>query len=462
MNRQNIDFEKFKNNIFYKDGKNEKTWEEAFIVVKLLTEYFNHNQFKEGDVVAINTNKDFHTYCAILACYIYGITFSPIRFQEINKSISIDKEININCFLSSSKSNFKKSTYIFDLLNEKKTNKLYKLEENQNSIAYILHSSGSTGKPKIIPISYKNLHSYINSVKEITTFDLGMTFAQTVELTFDLSIHDMFLCFHHGGSLVPLSTSIAKFAPRFINSLQVNNLMMVPSFLSAMEAVDITLDSVKNVFFCGEALSRKIAKQSLSLFPKASIFNFYGPTEATVAVSYFKLDINSIGDESIVPIGSSFSSTVFKLSDEGELLIGGEQVFNGYLGNIEKNPFTIINDCKYYKSGDICSFEEDNYKFKSRIDYQVKFRGYRIELEGVEALLNNKFKASFAAIGNNEISSNNYANIVIFYDNKNLIIEEIKNFLPKHLNGAVLKYIENIPRNTSGKIDRHYLKKVIS
>uniref|UniRef100_UPI004048DD43 AMP-binding protein n=1 Tax=Aliarcobacter sp. TaxID=2321116 RepID=UPI004048DD43 len=458
--KNKINFDIFKNNIFYKDGKNVKTWEDAHNIVKKLTNYFKEQGLKKGDIIAIDTNKDFFTYCSILSCYIYGITFAPLRFSEIKEDLKVCKDINISFFLSSSNNKLDEFILISSLL-EKEYSQIVQLEEDLDSIAYILHSSGSTGNPKVIPISYYNLHCYLQSVIEMSTIREKSTFAQTVELTFDLSIHDMFLSFYHGGSLVPLSGSIAKFAPRFINSLDINNLMIVPSFINAMNIGDIPLKSVENVYFCGEALGVKIAKKALEVFPNAKIYNFYGPTEATVAVSYFEVKYHNLGDDNIVPIGKPLSSSTLILSEENELLIGGNQVFNGYIGKTEKNPLTFVNNYKFYKSGDICSYDGENFRFVSRIDFQIKFRGYRIELEGVEAILGNNFKGSFGVIGFNETSPNNFSDLMIFYTDKNLSINDMKNSLPKHLNGATFDCIDIIPRNNSGKINRHELKRLI-
>lgn len=463
ITKNEIDFNKFRDNLFYKDGKNQKSWEEVHLIVKKLTNYFNECGLKQGDIIAIDTNKDFYTYCTILSCYIYGITFAPLRFSEIDEKLSVCSNININCFLSSTNKDLEEFVLISDLVEHlNKSNHVIQLEMDLNSIAYILHSSGSTGNPKVIPITYNNLHNYIQSVIDMSDIKSQSTFAQIVELTFDLSIHDMFLCFYKGGSLVPLSTSIARFAPRFIDSLKINNLMLVPSFITAMNASNITMNSVKNVFFCGEALGAKIAKKALELFPNAKIYNFYGPTEATVAVSYFEVTSNNIGESNIVPIGKPLSSSVLMLSDEHELLIGGKQVFNGYLGRTDKNSLLFIGDKKFYKSGDICSYDGENFKFVSRIDFQIKFRGYRIELEGIEVILGNKFNGSFGAIGFNETSTNSFTELMIFYSDKNLLISDMKNSLPKHLNGVTFKYVNSIPRNNSDKVDRYQLKRLIT
>jgi len=452
--------------VFFTDGKNTFSWNDAKNLVQDLTHYFYTTGIKQGDIVAIDAAKDFYTYASILACYCNGITFLPLIFEDIAKTKSIPDIINPKIYLSSTPKSIKDIdlTDIGSLLSGKNSGRSIKFlyDNTGENIAYIMQSSGSTGIPKVIPISYLNLDAYLLGIQEVAVFESGDVFAQAVSLTFDLSIHDMFLAFFNKGALVPLTTSFAKLAPRYIEKFNINNIMAVPSFFQQMYEDSFHMNNVDNIFFCGEALKVSTALKIRNMFPNARVFNLYGPTEATVAVSYFEIQDNLQDSSGIVPIGKALPRATIKLSTDSELLIGGDQLFRGYLGKDSKNVFVEDNGITLYRSGDLCGFDEKVFNFISRIDFQIKYRGYRIELEGVEAVLINSLAGDFGVIGGKEEAVGNFLELAIFYDQKDLSSTSIYSVLPKHLSSATLYYVNSIPRNNSGKIDRRKLRELLA
>lgn len=452
--------------IFFIDGHVKFSWSDAKKNIAALTHYFKDIKVSEDSIIAIDNNKDFYTYSVVLACYVNGLAFSPLNFVEINFSTSIPGIFTPHCFLTS-KIGIESNDYSFQSVQniiEKYKNTLpidLLFQPEGDRYAYVMQSSGSTGKQKAIPISYKNLDSYLDGVELITNFNATSIFAQTASLTFDLSIHDMFLCFRNRGGLLPLSASIAKLAPRFINEFKVEQIMAVPSFYELMGSAQTPMPMVKNVFLCGEALRRETANMAKLMFPNANIFNFYGPTEATVAISYFDIRDSSLDINSIVPIGRALPQSRLALTESGELLLGGKQIFEGYLNGSAENRFEHHRGHKFFKSGDLCRFDGNFYHFLGRIDFQIKYRGYRLELEGIEAILGNRFGGNFGAIGFNQSSPGNFTNLAIFYDQLNLITHVIFDALPDYLSGATLIYTSELPRNQSGKINRKALALLI-
>jgi D-alanine--poly(phosphoribitol) ligase subunit 1 len=440
-------------------------WNDAKKAVFTITNFFKSHKIKQGDIIAIDSNKDFYSYVTILACYCNGISFSPLNFDDLNKTKTIPDTYLPKLFLSTNLEHTINNPKIIHIESElKRFNSKNFIDFISkpigNSIAYIMQSSGSTGEPKVIPISYSNLESYLNAVEKITSFKKNSVFSQIVNLTFDLSIHDMFLCFRYQGSLLPLKYSFVKLAARFIQTFNVENIMLVPSFLDQLVNKQILIKSVRNLFFCGEALHKKTAILASRIFPNASLFNFYGPTETTVAITYFKISNAENISSEIVPIGNALPGSKVKLNKNNELLLYGPQVFSGYLNHNDKNPFYDINKL-YYLSGDKCTYDGDNFNFVSRVDFQIKYRGYRIELEGIEAILSNSLKGEFAAIGYNQIVPGNYWDLIIFFTNKDLIHNKIMQLLPAYLSNILTKNISHIPKNQNGKIDREALTSIV-
>lgn len=440
-------------------------WDEAKKAVFTITNFFKFHKIKQGDIIAIDSIKDFYSYVTILACYCNGITFSPLNFDDLKKSKTIPDIYLPKLFLSSNLKHSINNPKIIHIESElKRFNSKKYLDFISkpigNSIAYIMQSSGSTGEPKVIPISYSNLESYLNAVEKITTFKKNSVFSQITNLTFDLSMHDIFLCFRYQGSLLPLKNSFGKLAARFIQTYNVENIMLVPSFLDQLVNEQTLIKSVKNLFFCGEALHKKIAILASRIFPNASLYNFYGPTETTVAITYFKISNAENICSEIVPIGNALPGSKVKLNQNNELLLNGPQVFSGYLNNNGKNPFYDTNKL-YYLSGDKCTYDGDNFHFVGRVDFQIKYRGYLIELEGIEAILSNSLSGEFAAIGYNQIVPGNFWNLIIFFTSKDLIHNKIVQLLPSYLSNISTKNISHLPKNQNGKIDRKALIPIV-
>lgn len=444
--------------LFYNDGAHSRTWVDAYLYVRYAQSELAIHGIKPGASLTIGTTKSFEKYALMLACFLNGITYCPADIAtalpdcDINAIALIDTESSVD----SVKNHQTIPLKLFKDVDASAYSAYpVTVSATSDSVVYTLASSGSTGTPKLIPISNGNLSEYIRSINLIADFSPGDVFAQIANLTFDLSVHDIYLSFFHRGCLVPMSTAITKMASRYMDKLSVNHMMCVPSFYASMGAEEKIIPTLKNVFFLGEALRREVAKSSLKTFPNAKVFNLYGPTECTVAISYYVLNRNTL-EEPIVPIGIALDSSTLAVSDSGELLLGGRQVFKGYI-NTSKDPFTVHNGETFYRSGDLCVFENGAYHFKGRVDFQIKYRGYRVELEGVEAILAAKLAGDFAAKPTNEIATNNYESLVVYYTNDKLTPADIINELPMHLRSALPEFLSAIPRTANGKINRKAL-----
>ncbi|RYA84136.1 D-alanine--poly(phosphoribitol) ligase, partial [Enterobacter cloacae complex sp. 743-2DZ2F-22B] len=124
-------------------------------------------------------------------------------------------------------------------------------------------------------------------------------------------------------------------------------------------------------------------------FPSATIYNTYGPTEATVAVTSIQITQEILDQYPTLPVGVERPGARLSTTDEGELVIEGQSVSLGYLKNDQKTAevFNFDDGIRTYHTGDKAKFENGQWFIQGRIDFQIKLNGYRMELEEIETQL---------------------------------------------------------------------------
>ena len=282
--------------------------------------------------------------------------------------------------------------------------------------AYIMFTSGTTGEPKGIAISQTNLAAYLDGVEQLFDFREDDRFSQFFSLSFDLSVHDMFVAWTHGACLHVPSKAELMDPVGFVNRQELSVWFSVPSAASlAMRFRKLgpeSLPSLRHALFCGEALSGEVAKAFSAAAPHAALTNLYGPTEATIAITSYCLpklapehDQGSRPDATVVPVGQAFPGqealvlrddlTVANQGEVGELWLGGSQITNGYTNNPERTASKFrrfahagkVSEA-WYATGDLVEEHPDlGLLYRGRKDDQIKLHGHRIELTEVEEAL---------------------------------------------------------------------------
>lgn len=356
----------------------------------------------------------------------------------------------------------------------------------ENDTAYVIYTSGSTGKPKGAKIAHKSAVNRIMWMHEKYPLNKDDVILQKTPYTFDVSVWELFWWGMVGASLAA-SKPDEHFLPAKIleetEKNKVTHLHFVPSvfdiFLTYLENNPDEIakfNTVKYVFLSGEALTASSISRFYKMFDydKVTLHNLYGPTECAVDVSYYDCLPNDIDP---VPIGKPIYNTQLYIVDKylkptpigvaGELCIGGVNVGQGYLNNPEltaekfiDNPF---GNGKLYRTGDLAYFRPDGQIiFCGRIDHQVKLNGQRIELGEIENVISNILGIDAVAVMVRNINSKDI--LVAFYSGVEIGNETIKeaceNALPAYMVPSIITYIEKMPLNQSGKLDRKALAAV--
>jgi len=354
---------------------------------------------------------------------------------------------------------------------------------------YIIFTSGTTGKPKGVQISHNNLLSFTNWMitdKEFATPARPQMLAQP-PYSFDLSVMYWAPTLALGGTLFALPSAVTQdFKQLFdtILSLPIAIWTSTPSFADmALLSDDFNsqkLPQLTHFYFDGEELTVKTAQKLRDRFPQARIINAYGPTEATVALSAVAVTDEMLQNCKRLPIGyTKADSPTFVIDEEGqkvpngqqgEIIVCGPAVSKGYLNNPEKTAeaFFEFEGLPAYHTGDVGSMTDEGLLlYGGRMDFQIKFNGFRIELEDVSQNLNkSKYVESAVAVPryNKDHKVQNLLAYVILKDGvaeqfereidiTKAIKEDLQDIMMSYMMPSKFLYRETLPLTPNGKID---------
>lgn len=358
---------------------------------------------------------------------------------------------------------------------------------------YVIFTSGTTGKPKGVRIAHDDLASFVDWMDRDFGLEKGQTALSQAPYSFDLSVMDLYPTLTNGGRLEVLPKETTdNFKQLFsrLPEMKVNTWVSTPSFadicLLSKEFDEKHLPDLKRFMFCGEELTHQTAQRLKERFPNAQVFNTYGPTEATVAVTQTEITDEVLENYQRLPIGVCKEDAKIILLDEngneaeagkaGEITIVGAGVSKGYLNNPEKTDqaFFEYEGKRAYRTGDLGRFDSNGQlMYMGRLDFQVKLHGYRIELEDVDQCLSHVSLVERAATvprydGNHKVSQ-----LIAYVVLKNAesendfkmtqaIKEELKETMMPYMMPQRFVYVETLPLTQNGKVDRKSLMKEVN
>lgn len=352
------------------------------------------------------------------------------------------------------------------------------------STAYLLFTSGSTGIPKGVAVSHRNVSSYISHVVNQYGFTAHDRFSQTFEMTFDLSVHDMFVCWSSGACLVPMPHASVMAPARFIRDRSLTVWFSVPSVVMFMLRLRTLradlLPSLRISLFCGEALLSQWAEKWQSAAPNSIVENLYGPTEATIAICRYRWKPNAIDNQcanGVVPIGRVFETqramvmvndtTPAGSGEVGELWLSGSQVTAGYLNNPTKTAEQFVNygrdETVWYRTGDLVRTDDTgDFQYLGRIDHQIQLCGHRVEMQEVEHAIRKACGNDSAVALAWPVEAGRAETIYAFVpgnpeSDPSPILAECKRQLPSYMAPKRIFFVDKMPLNSNGKIDRSVL-----
>ncbi|WP_420574970.1 amino acid adenylation domain-containing protein [Kordia sp.] len=436
--------------------------------------YYLKEQFEidTNDKVAVSLPRNEYLLIASLAVLKLGATFIPIdaNYPQGRKDYIIkDSEAKVNI----------DNDFLSNYLEKESTLSVSKISNNikDTDVAYIIYTSGTTGQPKGVMISHKAFQNYIQFAGNEYMQGDRLRCLLFTSISFDLTITTLFtpICFGGSIKIIPSKEHVLE-EIELIQNDDFDLIKLTPSHIKVLLEVvpEVTLanDSLAKRFIVGgEALSRETVKSLYKHYgDKVTIWNEYGPTEATVGCIVKKVEKDN--EDIAVGIGKPITNMKAYILDaslqivpigvEGELYISGTQLANGYLNQAEltsrvfmPNPFKeneII-----YKTGDYAKWLSDgNITYLGRKDDQVKIRGNRIELGEIEKHLCSKEEIEEATIivRNNHEQKELVAYIkVTETQDVTTLRDYLSSRLPQYMIPNYFVTLAQIPLTINGKID---------
>ncbi|MCG1043303.1 amino acid adenylation domain-containing protein, partial [Mycetohabitans sp. B8] len=349
-------------------------------------------------------------------------------------------------------------------------------ELTAHHLAYVIYTSGSTGTPKGVMVEHRGVMNLVHA--QIARFDVRATsrVLQFASLSFDASISEILMAFGSGATLY-LPPETIRWDQRelwtYLASHAITHVTLPPALFQQGEALP-TLSTPLTLILAGEAPDPALVQY---LSQHYTVFNAYGPTEATVCATVWRggREMNS----KVVPIGRPIANTRIYLLDAhrqlvplgavGELYIGGAGVARGYLNRPEltaecfvRDPFSSEADARMYRTGDLARYLPDgNLEYLGRNDHQVKIRSFRIELGEIEACLAKHAQVREAVVlAMGEGSAKRLVAYVVAQADEglaNTLRTHVASALPEYMVPSAFVRLDALPLTPNGKLDRRAL-----
>ena len=354
--------------------------------------------------------------------------------------------------------------------------------------AQILYTSGSTGEPKGVVVRHSSILRFVDWA--VRHFDIGHGERLSCHspLHFDLSTFDLFGAFAAGAELHLIPTELNLLPHRLaerIREARLTQWFSVPSVLTYLASFDVVRDGdfpeLRRLLWCGEVFPTPALLHWMKRLPHVRFANLYGPTETTIASSYYDLPAPPADERESIPIGVACEGEELLVLDEqlrpvppgetGELCIRGVGLSPGYWNDPERTRAVFVPDpadpaTRIYRTGDLARTDARGLvHLVGRVDSQIKSRGYRIELGEIESALaatRLTREAVVTAVPTDGFEGHQICCAYVPAPGCSAapveVRRELGRLLPGYMIPARWMKLDRLPRNGSGKLDRRAVK----
>ncbi|MBP3462997.1 MAG: amino acid adenylation domain-containing protein [Clostridia bacterium] len=361
----------------------------------------------------------------------------------------------------------------------KHTNNLDDVNKSSD-IAYIIYTSGSTGKPKGVKLKHRNINNFILGMSDKVAFSKNKNIVSVTTICFDIFVLESWLPLQKGLTII-LANEDEQNDQILLNKLCLEyKVKMIQTTPSRMKKLTANIEYcsyfkyLTDILVGGESFPNTLLEylKRLGHSNNTKIYNVYGPTETAVWST-----VKDLSQTSVITVGKPISNTSCYILDQlthsllpkgipGNLFIGGDGVCAGYHKRDDLNEKLFIKN-KYksreiiYDTNDLAKYSNNNEIIHlGRADFQVKVRGYRIEIGEIE----NKI-LEYPSIKETCVVAQDSRYLICYYVSTNdIIISELVSFLledlPNYMIPIYFVKMNKLPLTPNGKIDRKSLPKV--
>ena len=473
------------------------TYEELDQKSDLVANLVKNNLTEDTEYVGLLMDRGLEMVISVLGILKAGVAYIPI--DPVNNPTERIKlclsEVNLKLLITDRTIDITNVKTLFigeDTLNEQAQLSAREIiPAKKSKIAYAIFTSGTTGIPKAVPIKHENVLNMFNNSQEIFEFTKADVWALFHSIAFDFSVWEIWGTLLYGARLEIVPYAVAKNTARFRRFLVEKKISVLNQTTGAFytlikvdQSKESKIDSLRCLIFGGEKLDIQLLEPWINRYSSSSkLITVYGTTETTIFTTFKNISHKDLIINKLSPIGKPIPGSDIVLVGEeneiatrGEIYISGERLSDGYLNKFDLNQTKFISKTvlgktvKYYRTGDLAYEKNGEFYFLGRVDSQVKFNGYRIELEGIESITMShpKIMRSIAFVDNTLA----YPRLINFLEpidklpveHESSILNEVKNLaeslLPFYMVPSEFVFIDTIPLTTNGKIDHQKLSEI--
>ncbi len=355
-----------------------------------------------------------------------------------------------------------------------------------DDLAYIIYTSGSTGRPKGVPIRQKSLVNLLTSMARRPGMSAEDRFLAVTTPAFDIATLELLMPLMIGGLLI-IAEADDVYDDMALSELIRNHgatmMQATPATWRLMADADWKAPAGFRMLCGGEALEPGLARRLLET--GGELWNLYGPTETTIWSTCTRITPEHL-ELPVLPIGEPIANTQLHLLDDalmpvpagvvGELYIGGEGLSPGYFNRDDLTSRAFVQGpaagangrpetSRLYRTGDLMRRSAAGHLlYVGRADFQVKLRGFRIELSEIEAILASQpsIEQAVVTLWQDEEGS---GTLVAYCRRGTGVVDEeairtaLASQLPSYMLPSAYVWMDSFPLNANGKIDRKRLER---
>jgi amino acid adenylation domain-containing protein len=485
-------------------GKERWTYEELNSRANALASFLRDAGVTRGSIVAIALDRSLDLLAGLLAVLKTGAAYLPVDIQMPRERIVLcfgdakplailTQRSLVQRFASTASAMVlvdENREYQDSIAGDASANEPVHIANDLEDTAYLIYTSGTTGEPKAVEVSQRSLVNLLAAMQSAPGFGPDDVFLAVTPISFDIAALELFLPIICGGTVVIASREQVQdphLLARAISGSGCTVMQATPAtwrtllfsgWDGARQSSTASSSRMLRVLCGGEALPRELANRLLAT--GAEVWNMYGPTETTIWSLIHRVRQGIENEVGPVSIGRPIANTKAFVLDEqrqllpvgapGELFLGGVGLAKGYRGQPQQTADRFVTvesvgGARLFRTGDVAVQRADGtIEVLGRSDNQVKVRGYRVELEAVEAaVLRHPRVAAAAARVWPESTGDFRLSVYVVADNNNdgvsaPSLAEMRAFLASSLPASMIPSdvisIPAIPLTPHAKVDR--------